>query len=271
MERTVSMKTNTQVSFTFQRVEKKYHLQKRQYRALLEKIGDELLPDEFGKSTILSLYLDTDSGLLVRNSIEARDDDKAYKEKLRLRSYGTPGPESTVYLELKKKYLGVVYKRRVDMTLSEAEAYFRTGIPPKEDQIMREIDYAMKYYGQPRPGMMIAYDREAFYVKGYPALRITFDQNVRYRDRNLFLTEGGDGTLLTQDGEVLMEVKTDGAMPLWLSRALNECRIFPASFSKYGSAYEICCRQKARDNSIIQDIIPNREFTEKRKGGIKYA
>ena len=126
----------------FKRIEKKYLLTEAQYKALFARIGSHLKPDEFGRSTVISLYLDTPDHRLIRNSIEAVD----YKEKLRLRSYGTAKAGSTVFLELKKKYDGVVYKRRASMTLEQAERYLNKGIKPFESQIMSEIDWAMNFY-----------------------------------------------------------------------------------------------------------------------------
>ena len=120
----------------FRRIEKKYLLTPTQYNALRRRIDGYLEPDEYGRSTVMSLYLDTPDHRLIRSSIEAVD----YKEKLRLRSYGTPRPDSRVFLELKKKFDGVVYKRRVSLTLRQADAYIRSGIKPFDSQIFRELD-----------------------------------------------------------------------------------------------------------------------------------
>ena len=84
---------------------------------------------------------------------------------------------------------------------------------------------------------VISYERDAFFVRDLPALRITFDSAVRYRNNDLDLTHGSQGKRLLADGYSLMEIKTDGAMPLWLSHALDELKIYPSSFSKYGRAY----------------------------------
>ena len=219
----------------FRRVEKKYRLTPALKDALLGIIGEHLTPDAHGRSTICSLYLDTPDHLLIRNSIDAR----VYKEKLRLRSYGIPGMQTHVFLEIKKKFKGVVYKRREVLTLQEAMDYLEGGAKPVDSQIMREIDYAMHYYKHPRPAMLIAYEREAYFDQDLPSLRITFDTNVRYRDFDLRLEHGHDGTRLLPDDAILMEIKTDGAMPVWLARALSECNILPTSFSKYGTAYKV--------------------------------
>ena len=220
--------------FFFQRVEKKYLITAEQKAALLECIGQSLVPDSYGKSTVCSLYLDTPSWRLIRDSIHAG----VYKEKLRLRSYGKPNPETLVFLEIKKKYKGVVSKRRVQLPLDQAMAYIDGGEKPCTGQVMEELDYALRFYGHPGPAMLIACEREAYFGAANHDLRITFDTEVRGRDTHLSLTEGSAGTKLLPPDMVLMEIKTAGAMPLWLSAALNAQRIFPGRFSKYGTAYQ---------------------------------
>lgn len=179
------------------------------------------------------MYIDTPDFLLIRNSIDA----KTYKEKLRLRSYGTPNGDDEVFLEIKKKFKGVVYKRRIKLSVENAYKYLSEGIRPESSQIMREIDYAMSFYRDPKPKMLVAYERDAYYVKDMPNLRLTFDSNVRYRTDELDLCRGSDGKRIIGDDEYILEIKTDGAMPLWLSHALSKLSIYPSSFSKYGYSY----------------------------------
>ena len=226
----------------FKRIEKKYLLSEAQYEALFQRIGAHLKPDAFGRSTVMSLYLDTPDSRIIRNSIEAVD----YKEKLRLRSYGTAGADSTVFLELKKKYGGVVYKRRAAMTLREAERYLRMGIKPYESQIMSELDWAIRFYGRPKAAMLIACEREAWFDEAHPDLRLTFDRNIRYRENELRLDRGSAGIGLRPKDAVLLEIKTAGAMPLWLAHALDAEGILPGSFSKYGAAYTRALEERAR-------------------------
>lgn len=223
----------------FKRVEKKYLLTLEKRAELLALIGEHLIPDAHGKSTVCSLYLDTPDFLLIRNSIDA----VSYKEKLRMRSYGIPKEDGQVFLEIKKKYKGVVYKRRISTTLSRAETYLQSGTPTEDSQIMREIHYAMELYRRPQPRVLIACEREAYFAANHPNLRLTFDTAIRYRDVQLSSAEGltgeqgADGKKIISDDHTLLEIKTDGAMPLWLSAALAECRIYPTRFSKYATAY----------------------------------
>ena len=222
-----------EMTCNFKRIEKKYLFSEARYDALMRRIDTHLQPDAFGRSTVMSLYLDTPDWRIIRSSLDAVD----YKEKLRLRSYGTASADSTVFLELKKKFGGIVYKRRAAMTLAEAERYLQTSVRPCESQIMSEIDWAMRLYGRPGPKVMIACEREAWFNKEHPDLRLTFDRNIRYRNTALRLSTSPAGILLLPERTVLLEIKTAGAMPLWLARALDAEGILPGSFSKYGAAY----------------------------------
>ena len=229
----------------FKRVEKKYLLPVEKKEELLSVIEEHLIPDAQGKSTICSLYLDTPDFLLIRNSIDAT----TYKEKLRIRSYGVPEDNGQVFFEIKKKYKGVVYKRRISTTLSKAEAYLQSGVPSEDSQIMREIHYAMEFYRRPVPRVLIACEREAYFDVKHPNLRITFDSAVRYRNYGLSSSEGltdslgSSGKQILPDSLSLMEIKTDGAMPIWLAEALGNCKIYPGKFSKYATAYRDILQQ----------------------------
>lgn len=219
---------------TFKRKEIKYLLNQLQYETLKEKLKEYLVEDKHGKSTICNIYYDTPNFELIRKSIEK----PVYKEKLRLRSYGVPREDTKVFLELKKKYKGVVYKRREKLTMKEAEEYLlRTKIPPRDTQIFREIDYTLKFYKNIAPAMYISYDREAYFSKEDSSLRITFDENIRWRTEKLDLKSEIYGQPILKPEEHLMELKAGGAVPVWLTKILDELKIYPTSFSKYKNAY----------------------------------
>ena len=219
--------------YTFQRTEKKYLLTQPVFEQFLERIDPYVRPDEYGQSTVLNIYYDTEHYDLIARSI----DGPAYKEKLRLRSYGVPGPKDTVFLELKKKYRGTVFKRRIFLPLEEAEGYLEEGILPRErSQIFREIDYFCKFY-HPQPRLFLAYDRVALVGREDGDVRLTFDRNIRSRTDHLHLGEGDQGRTYLREDYRLMELKVPDAFPLWLVRALSELKIYPTSFSKYGAIY----------------------------------
>jgi hypothetical protein len=218
---------------TFKRYEKKYRLNTEEYNRFMSCIRDRLVPDKHGRSTLCSLYLDTPSYRLIRDSIDAI----SYKEKLRLRSYGVPTDDKKIFFEIKKKYKGVVYKRRVSMPNSSAFDYIESGIAPIDSQIMREIDYLMRIYEQPKPGVCILCEREAYFLQEDENVRLTFDENLRYRFGFPNADNVNEGIPIVNEGEYILEIKTPGAMPIWMANALSECKIYPAKFSKYAHAY----------------------------------
>lgn len=226
---------------TFKRYELKYLLTGRQKEIIQEAMENYMKADDFGRSTICNIYFDTSDFLLIRRSMEK----PVYKEKLRLRSYGRAKADGTVFVELKKKYKSVVYKRRVHTTEREAMEYLCKGKSlPERNQITEEIDYAFALYKDLQPAVYLSYEREAFYGKEDRELRITFDENILWRNENLSLCAEVYGEPILEPGYTLMEVKIAGAMPLWLVKLLSENHIYKTSFSKYGCAYTNMIKNK---------------------------
>jgi SPX domain-containing protein involved in vacuolar polyphosphate accumulation len=234
-----------QYQYIFQRYEMKYLLEEDKYKQLIERLQGRLQTDKFGKTTICNIYFDTPDYRLIRTSL----DKPVYKEKLRLRSYGAPKGSDTVFVEIKKKYKGIVYKRRETMKLAQAEAYLYQGEPSgKTTQITKEIDWFIKSYKNLQPAMYISYDRIAMYGIEDEELRLTFDSNLLWRDEDLKLQSGIWGNPIMEPGQRLMEIKIPGTMPLWMAHLLNEFEIYPVSFSKYGRGYSLAVQQKKNKN-----------------------
>lgn len=218
----------------FKRYEKKYLITNIQKQWLIDNLIPYMNPDKFGRSTICNIYFDTPSKLLIRRSIEK----PLYKEKLRVRSYGVPKENSPVFVELKKKYDSVVYKRRMDMTESQAMKFLlNSQLQIEPTQILNEISAFFQQYENLAPSVFISYERDAFYSKDDYGFRVSFDENLLWRDYDINLKNGTYGTPLLANKQVIMEVKTMGAMPLWMSSFLSNANIRPSSFSKYGTAY----------------------------------
>ena len=218
----------------FQRYEIKYLVDSRQ-RALLEQaFRERMRPDEHGESTVCNIYYDTPDFRLIRASLEK----PVYKEKLRMRSYGRVRPEGAVFLELKKKYKGVVYKRRLSLSQWEAANYMAGRVALTEDsQIGREIDWFRDYYESLRPAVYLCYDRAAYFSAEDPNLRATFDRCICWRQEDMSLCAPAGGQQLLLPHQSLLEIKTATAIPLWLVELLERGGIRQASFSKYGEAY----------------------------------
>ena len=232
----------------FRRIEKKYIVDEPTYEKLIKKLDGHFVKDRYYKSTICNIYYDTPSHQLVRNSIEK----PVYKEKLRVRSYGVPNNEDMVFVELKKKYKGVVYKRRIEMTLAQTRDFFAgKEVPHNNPQIENELKYFLKFYEGIAPAMYLSYDRLAYCGAEDPSLRLTFDTHILYREEQKELDKGIWGKELLPAGVRVMEIKIPNAMPIWLSAILDKLEIYPASFSKYGTAYLNEFSEKIHKGKVI--------------------
>ncbi len=222
------------MQFSFERYEKKYLLTAAQQKFLLEAMQPYVQPDRYSSYTICNIYYDTADWRLIRASLEK----PAYKEKLRVRSYGVPTETDRVFVELKKKFDGIVYKRRIVTAPDEVTPFLNGSVPCGQyGQIGRELGWFQSFY-RTEPKVFIGYDRQAFVGAEDPSLRITFDTNLRWRTEALELGSGDYGAPITMAGDALLELKLAAACPLWLSRLLSEAEAFPTSFSKYGSCYQ---------------------------------
>ena len=219
----------------FKRYELKYLLTEAQKETVLRAMQPHMTLDKYGRTTIRNLYYDTDTYLLIRRSIEK----PAYKEKLRIRSYSRVNGDSTAFVELKKKYKSVVYKRRISLPYAEATAWLsRERHPDKHTQIANEIDYFLDYYGSLHPTVFLSYVREAYYANDGSDFRVTFDDNILCRQDELSLDSDVYGTEILPESKVLMEIKCSGGIPLWMTQVLSKEQIYKTSFSKYGTAYQ---------------------------------
>ena len=235
-----------------QRYELKYLLDAHQADTLRRRIAGRMEPDQFGRTTIASLYYDTPDHLLIRRSL----DKPVYKEKLRIRSYDVPTGDSPVFVELKKKLLGTVYKRRISLKYSDAMEFLNSGGKCKKDlsQIEKEIAYCFDLYRSLQPAMFISYHRKSFVGINDYGLRITFDNDVLSRTTELELAKGIWGDEVLAEGHYIMEIKTLNSMPFRLAEALDKNRIFPGSFSKYGTAYRRLTEHTAINKGVKHNV-----------------
>ena len=219
----------------FKRHEIKYMITQEQKQKLLDAIKPYMKLDKYGRTTIRNIYYDTDTYLLIRRSIEK----PSYKEKLRIRSYGRAESDSTVFVELKKKYEKVVYKRRISLLENEAVEWLsRKRVCDKYTQISEEIDYFLDYYKTLHPTIFLSYEREAYYSNDGSDFRVTFDDTVLCRQEDLSLESEVYGIPILPEGMILMEIKCSGGIPLWMTQVLSKEKIYKTSFSKYGTAYK---------------------------------
>ncbi|MBO0462225.1 polyphosphate polymerase domain-containing protein [Enterococcus sp. DIV1298c] len=220
----------------FQRKETKYLLTTTQFHSFIEELKKQMQIDDYGLHTILSLYFDTADDRFITNSMNK----PRYKEKFRVRSYGVPTDSSLVFLEIKKKVNGIVYKRRLPLTYSEYLKWLQTKDFPSQnhEQIQQEVDWLFRKNPDLSPKTLIIYERMSLFGKNDPHFRVTFDQHIRFRQTNLNLAITGEENLVAPELGVLMEVKALGAYPLWFVELLNAYQLRKGSFSKYAETYK---------------------------------
>ena len=220
---------------TFQRYELKYLLNRQEKEQILLAMEPYMKLDDYGRTIIRNIYFDTDTFRLIRRSLEK----PVYKEKLRIRSYKPVRATDPVFVEIKKKYKSVVYKRRLQLPEQEVMESFQTGEPlPAQSQIGDEIQYFRNYYENLHPSVFLSYEREAYYSMDGSEFRVTFDENILYRRQDFSLGSEIYGVSLLNNDQTLMEIKTSGGIPLWMSETLTRQHLYKTSFSKYGSAYQ---------------------------------
>lgn len=244
----------------FERHELKYILTRKQASEIKRAIGHRLQIDEYGPTTIRNIYFDTDDFRIIRRSL----DKPVYKAKLRIRSYRRAEGEDPVFVEIKKKYNGKVYKRRVEaMNCLAMDWIAGFGEAPDESQIAKEITYYRNFYQDLHPKVFVSYKREAYVpVPGNEEdmrhdLRVTFDTDILGRQKDLSFSKSILGQRILSEDKVLMEIKISDSIPLWLVKVLSENKIRKQSFSKYGKYYI--------------DNIKNKEESDDLKGGLLYA
>ena len=226
------------MSEIFERKEIKYMLNNYQYNEFIKIVKEKMNLDKFGTSTIQSLYFDTIDDKLVKRSIEK----PRSKEKLRLRSYNLSNMDDEVFLEIKKKYKGIVYKRRIGIKQKDVNKFLKGEIN-LSGQIGKELNYFRDFYETLEPRMLLIYDREPYVDND---IRITFDHNIRYRSFDFDFSKGYYGNSITNEDLILMELKIKDAYPFWVIEAFEKLDIKQVSFSKYSTCYQLANKKEIK-------------------------
>ena len=220
----------------------KYDDMDRMLDDLAPYVGQDEHTDENGYYTISSIYLDNDTWQCFYETIN-RD---KYRQKVRLRVYGSVDNNSICFFELKAKFKGLVGKRRVKMRLGDAMTFIKecnAGHDPdintfecSNRQILKELKHIILTKSL-KPTVVVSYERLALFSKDDPDLRITFDVNIRTRDTELDLTKGTGGDYVTSEDTAILEVKTSKNIPYWLVGILKKYNYKDQTFSKYCSHF----------------------------------
>ena len=227
---------------TFERREKKMLIDNSAVDDFVNDILEYMTPDEYnvgGEPYMISnIYFDDDGDNVIRHSVSK----PLFKEKLRIRSYGVPDKDTKVYIEIKRKLKGVGTKRRAKLPLWQLNEYLETGKHPEDikyinEQVLCEVDYYRSTYNV-YPKVYISYMRNAYFGKDNKKLRLTLDRDITVRRYDLDLSLGSYGDKLLPEGKALLEIKFEGAVPLWFARVMSKYSLNFLSYSKYGTEFK---------------------------------
>lgn len=248
---------NDKVISVMKRYELKYHLNSQQVDYFKKEILNHMKVDKYGLTTIGSIYYDTPNNRMINRSIEK----PYFKEKLRLRSYGSENNDSPLFLEIKRKSEKIVYKRRIMTDINKVNRFFLLDEKFGDSQIDRELKAFKDQYGTLEAKYLIIYDRIAYYQENSD-VRITLDMNPRYRTNDLEFKDLNNAIPLLNKDEAILEIKVQHSIPLWLVEILTKGKIYQTSFSKVGSAH-----MREMNKKVLINIPLNEEV----QGGYQYG
>jgi len=223
----------------FNRFELKYILTLEQVRDLKKDFMNFVTPDQYWDwwaYLLSSLYYDSFDYRFYWEKIEGLK----FRRKLRVRRYVTDEPltdESKVFVEIKQRIDRVTQKRRVPMKYKDAKLLIDEWIIPKwyENDIdtINEVLNMVETYDL-RPSAITTYKREAFFWKDTDIwLRITFDYDVWYKQKDLDLADATPEWLMLPDNFVILEIKANEKIPYWITELVAHHWISLIRISKY--------------------------------------
>jgi len=250
-----------EVITSFKRIECKYLLSEEQKDRLLKVLQEHMEFDPYcqngGHYDVKNIYFDDPNNDVIRDSMGK----PLYKAKLRLRAYGG-GDAPLFFLELKKKFKGEVFKRRIALNDGEyADFFSRQKLPEPNgdymhDFVLKEIANWMVQYPGSLPQVVLQYDRIAMFNKAdEPYLRVTIDGNITARRYNLDILEEGGHSLLGPR-QYLLEAKIVSALPYWFTKALNALKIYRVTSSKYGIEYNQLLEARLKVRAAERSVGP---------------
>ena len=243
----------------FNRYELKYIMRYAHAKRVMEHMGDYLVPDaygdKYGNYILSSLYYDTDDFLFYWQKLEGLK----HRRKLRIRLYETkevPTPETIVYVEIKERVDKIIRKRRIKVPLKDAWKLCddrEEVVHEKRDRAAHDEILHMTHAYDLYPQVITSYHRKAFNGTEYdPGLRVTFDTNLRYRRADLDLTSKKLGRFMIDPDLVIMEIKANNSIPIWITQMVAHHDIQLKRISKYCT-----CLERAEEYGNTHIHLPN--------------
>ena len=213
-------------------------------RALLGLAGEGLLPDSHGHEglyRVSSQYFDTPDLKAYWEKL----DGVGYRQKFRLRFYGDEPKADAIFFEIKHRWDQTVYKERVPLQLEALSSLLEQPnqilqlaelvetLTSAEERTLKKIVSVAAKTGLTGVNM-ISYLREAWVGKYDESLRVTFDHLcAAFSPGDASAPLGDQGTPILDPSSMLLEVKFNDRLPVWLRDCLGQVAVQPIRFSKY--------------------------------------
>ena len=244
------------------RCEFKYQITAEQMPAIKAAISPYCNVDPFvgnagGRYTITSLYLDT----VDRRFYWATENQVHARMKLRVRTYGMAS-EGPVFLEIKRRFGDAQSKSRVQVPRDEWQAAVIPGgdeqfqnwkLDSRKMEIVKDFSAIAGGYAL-EPVCCVRYDRDSYVGRLNPDVRITFDQRIRTCHSHDWALHPHEVDYLPVDypynfgapePRLVLEIKFDMHLPIWLIDLVRQFDLKRESFAKY-----VSCVNRLQDDHL---------------------
>lgn len=234
----------------FNRYEIKYLVGAEDVPPLREELRRRLDPDGNGEGGeggdgygVWSLYYDTPQLRFYWEKIEGI----RFRRKLRIRHYGEPWAltaQTEVFVEIKQRVSRVTQKRRVRLPYHLARRLCDGRELPPELEEGSSQAFVEEVLGlvnglDLRPVTVTGYRRQAFAGRGAElGLRVTIDQRIRGRDRDLELGAESENRFIVPARRAVVEVKANERVPYWFTDLAARRGLSVVRVSKYCQSVE---------------------------------
>lgn len=223
------------------RHELKYVIPRDRADEFLERVSGVLAPDPHGGREgyrVCSLYFDTADHHAYTEKLDGVDP----RAKVRLRTYDPGADRPRFFLEVKRRRNILVLKDRLRLDADDVDGVLGGGALTLTGDLadrapaplLTELGRAPLF-----PVVVVGYRRQALVWPEVPRVRVTVDEATRASTPETFPSPGlDDGRSFLREPLVVLELKFDHAIPLFLHDAARACGLLERRFSKYASALE---------------------------------
>ena len=183
------------------------------------------------KYFIKSLYFDNYNYLILNDKLEGEKN----RIKLRFRCYNDiKSMNKFIRVEIKKRYGEIIKKDSTNIDLYTYENFMQNKLFSDNDNlILKQFNIYINKYSL-NPCINIEYFREVFESKIDKNLRLSFDHNTKSSKSKDLFPQSVPIKFANTD-LIVMEIKINKQIPLWLNKIINENSLNNVTHSKYAN------------------------------------